>query len=122
MKTPNDPRHRRRQQLIEELFKVEFHDQKIDDKAREIFSHKETLDQEIRKAAPEFPIDKINRIDLAILRLAVYELVVEKKEPPHVIIDEAIELSKEYAGETSPAFINGALGNIIKHEKASEIS
>jgi len=122
MKTPNDPRHRRRQQLIEELFKVEFHEQKIDEKAREIFSHKETLDREIQKAATEFPIDKINRIDLAILRLAVYELLIEKKEPPHVIIDEAIELSKEYAGETSPAFINGALGNIMKHEKPSKIS
>jgi N utilization substance protein B len=116
MKTPNDPRHRRRQQLVEELFKVEFHDQKIDEKAREIFSHKDAIDEHIRRAAPEFPIDKINRIDLAILRLAVFELVVEKTEPPHVIIDEAIELAKEYAGETSPAFINGALGNIIKNE------
>lgn len=122
MKTPNDPRHRRRQQLIEELFKVEFLDQKIDEKARTIFNHKETLDNYIQKAAPEFPIDKINRIDLAILRLAVYELVIEKTEPPHVIIDEAIELAKEYAGESSPAFINGALGNIIKHEKPTEVS
>lgn len=122
MKTPNDPRHRRRQQLIEELFKVEFHDQKIDPKAREIIDRKELIDNHIREAAPEFPIDKINRIDLAILRLAIFELVIEKKEPPHVIIDEAIELAKEYAGETSPAFINGALGNIIKHEKPTEIS
>jgi hypothetical protein len=40
----------------------------------------------------EFPIEKINKIDLAILRLAIYELLVVKKEPPRVIIDEAIEL------------------------------
>jgi transcription antitermination protein NusB len=119
MKTPNDPRHRRRQHLIEELFKVEFHEQKIDEKAQEIMVQKDVLDEHIRKAAPEFPIDKINRIDLAILRLAVFELTIEKTEPPHVIIDEAIELAKEYAGETSPAFINGALGNIIKNETAS---
>lgn len=122
MKTPNDPRHKRRQHLVEELFKVEFHDQKIDEKAREIVNRKNEIDDYIQKAAPEFPIDKINRIDLAILRLAVYELVIEKTEPPHVIIDEAIELAKEYAGETSPSFINGALGNIIKHEKPSDIS
>ena len=122
MKTPNDPRHRRRQQLIEELFKVEFHEQKIDDRAREIMNNREAIDEQIKKAAPEFPIDKINRIDLAILRLAIYELVIEKKEPPHVIIDEAIELAKEYAGETSPSFVNGALGNIIKHEKPTNIS
>ena len=58
--------------------------------------------------------DKINKIDLAILRLAVYELLVEKTQPPHVIIDEAIELAKEYGNESSSSFVNGALGNIIK--------
>ncbi len=63
MKTPNDPRHKRRQQLIEELFKVEFHDQRIDPKAREIIDQKELLDRRINEAAPEFPIEKINRID-----------------------------------------------------------
>ena len=70
--------------------------------------------RQITKAAPEYPIAKINRVDLAILRLAVYELLVEKREPPKVIIDEAVELAKEYGGETSPAFVNGALGKLIK--------
>ena len=50
---------------------------------------------------------------MAILRLAVYELLIEKKEPPKVIVDEAIELAKEYGGDSSPAFINGALGKVI---------
>ncbi|MBI1982106.1 MAG: transcription antitermination factor NusB, partial [Candidatus Levybacteria bacterium] len=72
-----------------------------------------------RNAAPEFPIGKINKVDLAVLRLAVFELLVERKEPQKVIIDEAIELAKEYGGETSPSFINGALGNILTHEKPS---
>jgi N utilization substance protein B len=44
---------------------------------------------------------------------------MEKKEPPKVIIDEAVELAKEYGGETSPAFINGALGKLIKHNATS---
>ena len=70
------------------------------------------IDKEIEKAASQFSIDKINKVDLAILRLAVYELTVEKKEPPTVIIDEAIELAKEYGGDSSPSFVNGALGNI----------
>ena len=70
------------------------------------------IEKKIAVAAPEFSIDKINKTDLAILRLAVYELLVEKKQPPKVIIDEAIELAKEYGGDSSPAFINGALGNI----------
>lgn len=114
MKTPDDPRHLRRKHLIEELFKTDFHPQRISPSATKIVEQRDFIDTYIKKAAPEFPIDKINKIDLAILRLAVYELLVEKKEPPSVIIDEAIELSKEYGGDTSPAFVNGALGNIVE--------
>jgi transcription antitermination protein NusB len=121
MKTPNDPRHQRRKHLIEELFKRDFHDQTIDPQASDIFSHKDSIDQAISQAAPEFPIDKINKVDLAILRLAVYELHIEKKVPANVIIDEAIELAKEYGGDTSPAFVNGALGKIVTYDKATNI-
>lgn len=116
MKTSLDPRHTRRQKLIEEVFKKQFHDQKVTPEAQKLMDNQEFLDEEIRKAAAEFPIDKINRVDLAILRLAVYELLVVKKEPPRVIIDEAIELAKEYGGENSPGFINGALGKILNND------
>jgi N utilization substance protein B len=113
MKTASDPRHKKRQTIIEDLFKIDFHKQRVGQMAKAIIGQKEIIDKKIEEAASEFPIDKINKIDLAILRLAVYELLIEKKEPPKVIIDEAIELSKEYAAETSPAFINGALGKIL---------
>jgi N utilization substance protein B len=109
MKTPFDPRHKRRQKIVEDLFKVDFHKQRIGKVAKNILAHKDSIDKAIQKAAPQFKIDKINKIDLAILRLAVFELLIEKKQPPKVIIDEAIELAKEYGGETSPSFINGAL-------------
>ena len=121
MKTPLDPRHKKRQHVIEELFKIEFHKQKIDKNAQVILSHKALIDKAIGKAAVEFPIGKINKVDLAVLRLAVYELLVEKKEPPKVIIDEAIELAKEYGGETSSSFINGVLGNILSHDTSTKI-
>ena len=75
------------------------------------------IDKIITKAAPEWPIQQINRIDLAILRLAVYELVVAKKEPPKVIIDEAVELAKAYGGQNSPKFVNGVLGTILKQQE-----
>lgn len=114
MKTATDPRHQRRRTIVEDLFKIDFHKQKISKEAEEIVTNLEEVDKYINKAAPEFPIDKINKIDLAILRLAAYELLIEKKEPPKVIIDEAIELAKEYGGETSPGFVNGALGNLSK--------
>ncbi len=119
MKTALDPRHKRRQQLVENLFKVEFHKQPINKTTADILSKKELIDKTIAKSAPEFPIEKINRVDLAILRLAVFELLIEKKEPPKVIIDEAVELAKEYGGETSPAFVNGVLGTVLTNEKST---
>jgi N utilization substance protein B len=112
MKTPLDPRHKKRQKIVESLFKYDFHKQIVNDITKKILSHRKYIDKQIEAAAPEFSIDKINRIDLAILRLAVYELLVEKTQPVKVIIDEAIELAKEYGGDSSPSFINGALGNI----------
>ncbi len=114
MKNPLDPRHKKRQKTVEDLFKNSFLKQSLSEDTKVIIPHLEKIDDEIKKAAPEFPIEKINRVDLAILRLAVFELVVEQKEPPKVIVDEAIELAKEYGGEKSPGFVNGALGNIIK--------
>lgn len=112
MKTSLDPRHKRRQKFVEELFMVDFHKQKVSPDTKKILDKLTLVDNAISKAASQFSIDKINKADLAILRLAVYELLVEKKQPRKVIIDEAIELAKEYGGESSPSFINGALGNI----------
>jgi transcription antitermination protein NusB len=121
MKTSSDPRHKRRQRIVQELFKTDFHRQRVGKDTSLMLKENQVLDEYIKLAAPEFPIDKINKIDLAILRLAIYELVIEKKEPTNAIIDEAIELAKEFSGETSPAFINGALGNIIRHEKTTTV-
>lgn len=114
MKTAIDPRHEKRRKIIEDLFRYEFHNQRIGKESQEILSCKKDLDQIIQKVAPEYPVDKINKIDLAILRLAVYELTVKKTIPSKVTLDEAIELAKEYSGENSPGFINGALGNLIE--------
>ena len=120
MKNPLDPRHKKRQKLVEDLFKIEFHKQRVLPETKAILSRLELIDKSIEKSAPEFPIEKINRTDLAILRLAVYELLIEKKEPPKVIIDEAVELAKEYGGETSPSFsVNGVLEILLKYDKSS---
>jgi transcription antitermination protein NusB len=119
MKNPLDPRHTKRQQLVEDLFRIEFHKQRISPEAKIIIDQKDFIDGSIQKAATEFPIDKINKVDLAILRLAVYELLIKKEEPPKAIIDEAVELAKEYGGDTSPSFINGALGKILENVSTS---
>jgi N utilization substance protein B len=119
MKTSQDPRHRKRQHLIQELFSIDFHKQSVSQETKTILDHKETLDKKIQQAAPDFPVEKINKIDLAVLRLAAYELLVEKTEPQNVIIDEAVELAKEFGNNTSPAFVNGVLGHILSYAKST---
>ncbi len=114
MKTPLDPRHQKRRKAVEDLFKSQFLKQPIGEIAQKIMRQQDFIDQKINEIAPDFPIDKVNKIDLAILRLSIFELLIDKTQPPRVIIDEAVELAKEYGGETSPKFINGALGKLIK--------
>src|SRR5579872_4452130 len=109
MKNPQDPRHKKRQKNIEDLFKIEFIKQKVNKDVEELLKHKDEIDKLIESSATQFPLKKINKVDLAILRLAVYELKVVKKEPPKVVVDEAIELAKEYGNDSSPAFINEQL-------------
>jgi N utilization substance protein B len=119
VKTRFDPRHLRRERAIKSLFEYSFStNEPHDETSKNVISNLKKIDKLISKAAPDWPIEKINKIDLAILRLAVYELNVKKKEPPKVIIDEAIELAKTYGGTSSPRFINGALGTVLKNENS----
>lgn len=119
MKNAADPRHQARRSLVQQLFTLSFDDNqtknlaKTNPRLKKIIANKTEIDRIIQKAAPQFPVERLNRIDLAILRLAVFELVFAKKEPPKVIVDEAIELAKEFGAEKSPQFINGALGKIL---------
>lgn len=119
MKTPYDPRHIRRQKAVKNLFRWSFQSkQTMENKlAKEVLAQRKKIDKIIADAAPDWPIEQINRIDLAILRLAIYELAVTKKEPPKVIIDEAVELAKRYGSEKSSSFINGVLGTVLKNKK-----
>ena len=116
MKTALDPRHKKRQDIVQLLFSYSFLVQRISEpKAVEVIEKLPIIDEQIKIIAPEFPIDKINKVDLSILRLAIFELQFEKKTPPKVVIDEAIELAKEFGGDASPGFINGALGKLLKN-------
>lgn len=116
MKTATDPRHLRRREAVKVLFAETFTKQpRPPELVEQILKQKNKLDKLIETAAPQWPIDKLNRIDLAILRLAVYELENEDT-PPKVVIDEAVELAKEYGAESSSSFINGVLGTIYKDE------
>ncbi len=81
-----------------------------------ILAKQPELDDIISKAAPDWPIEKISVIDRNILRVGLYELLFSdrKEVPAKVAINEAIELAKNYGGETSSRFINGVLGAVYK--------
>ncbi|MBI3443684.1 transcription antitermination factor NusB [Candidatus Woesebacteria bacterium] len=115
MKTRFDPRHQKRRQIVRELFSYDFAEQKVSDETLAILKHKKKIDDQIKSAAQTWPIEKINKVDLAILRLAIHELQT-KVNPPKVIIDEAVELGKEFGSENTASFVNGVLGTILKHE------
>jgi N utilization substance protein B len=114
MKTATDPRHLRRREAVKILFAETYTTQpNPPELVQKILKKKDKINKLITKAAPQWPIDKLNKIDLVILWLAIYELENEDT-PPKVVIDEAVELSKEFGSETSSSFINGVLGTIYK--------
>lgn len=77
----------------------------------------EKIDKDIATAAPEWPLDQISLIDKSILRLAIFELYHNSDVPPKVVINEAVELGKQFGSESSSKFINGVLGTI--YDKAT---
>jgi N utilization substance protein B len=81
-----------------------------------VLAKKEIVDEILTKAAPEWPIEKIDIMNRNILRLGIYELLfgAEYGTPQKVAINEAIEMAKAFGGETSGKFVNGVLGNIFK--------
>lgn len=116
MKTALDPRHQRRRRLVRKLYTFSFDSHQLEKETKPIINNLEKIDKILEKAAPEWPIGKLNKIDLAILRLALWELVIEKNTPPKVVIDEAVELAKELGAENSPSFVNGVLGTVLSTE------
>ena len=116
MKTARDPRHLRRKKAVQELFAETFtHQRNMSELTQKIISQQEKIDKKIGISAPAWPLDNLNKIDLAILRLSIYE-IDNTRTPPKVIIDEAVELAKEFGSEASPSFINGVLGTIFKEK------
>ncbi|MCA9308293.1 transcription antitermination factor NusB, partial [candidate division WWE3 bacterium] len=85
-----------------------------------IETHKKEIDDLIQQNAPEWPIDKISKVDLTILRIAVSEILFTDL-PNKVAVDEAIELAKEFGNDTSSKFINGVLGTIIEQDNSPKV-
>lgn len=145
MKRATDPRHLSRELALQTLFSKDFNSSpdgiidfnvedlsvidEIDNYNEDLFNSivngvpekHEEIDQIIIKFAPQWPISQMKLVDLQILRIAIFEGFVAKITPPKVAIDEAIEIAKEFGGDTSSKFVNGVLGAIYEITK-SEIN
>lgn len=100
---------------------LERYDEAIDDKSfverlvDGVLDHTAELDDKLRPIAPEWPLEQIARIDRAVLRLGLYELLYcADTVPPKVTINEAVELAKSFGSDNSSKFINGVLGTAYR--------
>lgn len=76
------------------------------------WSHREEYDRILAAVAPSWPLEQMARMDRTILRLAMYELLERDEVPVKALINEAVELAKEYGTDASRRFINGVLGTL----------
>ncbi len=86
----------------------------ISDKYELILSHLPEIDEKIDRAAKGWSISRIGKVELSVLRLAIYEMLYDEDIPVGVAIDEAVELSKKFGQESSGSFVNGILATLAK--------
>jgi len=77
-----------------------------------VIQNREEIDRNIKNFAPAWPVKQIPLIDRNILRLAIFEILLDNKVPVKVVINEAVELSKTFGSDNSARFVNGVLGSI----------
>ena len=126
-----------REYIFELLFRVEFNDREempeqmklffesleelspedqayMEKKYERIMEKLPEIDRLLGEAAEGWKVSRMGKTDLTVLRLAVYEMKYDEDVPLGVAVNEAVELSKKFGGEGSPAFVNGVLGKIGK--------
>jgi N utilization substance protein B len=77
-----------------------------------VIRYQEEIDTLIARYAPEWPLDQMAVIDRNILRIAIFEFLIDGETPVKVSINEAVELAKTYGSDSAPRFINGVLGTL----------
>ena len=85
----------------------------IREKVQKIASKVEEIDALINEHTTRWKTSRMNKVDLTILRLAVYEMRWDEDVPTGVAIDEAVELAKKYSSEARPSFVNGVLAKLV---------
>ena len=94
----------------------------IQKKAEAVCEKIPELDMAIEEASEGWKLNRMNKVDLSILRLALYEMRYDENIPLAVAIDEAVELAKEFGGDSSPKFVNGVLAKMKEARKEQKES
>ncbi len=77
-----------------------------------VIHNKQQLDEHIKRFAPAWPLGQLSAIDRNILRLAIFELLIDNKVPVKIAINEAVELAKKFGSDNSARFVNGVLSSV----------
>ncbi len=77
-----------------------------------VIQNREKIDLNIQSLAPAWPLEQIPAVDRNILRLAIFEILLDNKVPVKVAINEAVELAKTFGSDNSSKFVNGVLGSV----------
>lgn len=85
-----------------------------------VLKNEKKIHKIIQKFAPQWPVEKIARVDRAVLEIGIYEIAFTDDIPPVVAINEAIEMAKHFGDENSPKFINGVLSSVMKEYKTDK--
>ena len=131
-------RHELREQLFKLLFRIEFHEPEdmpeqgklffdteevaflpedqeyISDKFGKIQEKLTKIDELLEEKTEKWSVSRIGKVELSILRLAVYEILYDDTIPESVAINEAVELAKKYSSDDGPSFVNGILAKVVK--------
>ena len=132
----NMTRREIREQVFKMLFRVEFYNQEemseqialceddacswkekdktyIFEKVEKISEKLEEIDAKVNEVSEGWKTGRMGKVDLTLIRLAVYEMLYEEDVPAKVAINEAVELAKQYGTDNSPSFVNGVLAKLV---------
>lgn len=84
------------------------------DKFHKVESELPKIDEKLAASSARWKLNRMNKVDLAILRLATYEALDDEDIPVGVALNEAVELAKKYGGDDSSSFVNGVLAKVVK--------
>lgn len=133
----NMSRRELREQIFKLIFRVEFNDMEemseqeklffedyelelkeedakyISEKSNRILEKLSEIDQMLNDKAKGWTTERMSKVDLAIFRVAIYEIVFDEEVPTNVAINEAVEIAKKFGQEESAGFINGVLAKFV---------